>query len=126
MQDYFYIYISGMVLTNTGITFSSHNLKQLKMLLGNFSVQHIPIKIIMQHLFFVSFLLHFASVKPGITGFFRQISKVKTVNFKRWIIQGIKLKYKHFLLPVFFHKIRCDIFADATFLLRDYLNTNKT
>jgi len=30
MQDYSYIYVSGMVLTNTGITPHSHNTKQLK------------------------------------------------------------------------------------------------
>ena len=30
MQDYSYIYVSGMVLSNPGITPSSHNLKQLK------------------------------------------------------------------------------------------------
>ena len=30
MQDYSCIYVSGMVLTNTGITPGSHNLKQLK------------------------------------------------------------------------------------------------
>tara|TARA_B100000929_G_C15356921_1_gene369615 strand:- start:152 stop:457 length:306 start_codon:yes stop_codon:yes gene_type:complete len=30
MQDYTYIYVTGMVLTNTVITPRSHNLKQLK------------------------------------------------------------------------------------------------
>jgi len=30
MQDYSYIFVPGMVLTNTGITPHSHNLKQLK------------------------------------------------------------------------------------------------
>jgi len=30
MQDYSYIYVTGMVLTNTVITPRSHNLKQLK------------------------------------------------------------------------------------------------
>ena len=30
VQDYSYIYVSGMVLTNPGITPSSHNSKQLK------------------------------------------------------------------------------------------------
>ena len=30
MKDYPTLYVSGMVLTNTGITPSSHNLKQLK------------------------------------------------------------------------------------------------
>ena len=61
MQDYSYIFISGMVLTNTGITPSSHNLKQLKNASGQFPVHHIPIIIRMQHLFFrilsVSFCL---------------------------------------------------------------------
>jgi len=30
MQDYSYIFVSGMELTNTEITLGSHNLKQLK------------------------------------------------------------------------------------------------
>ena len=42
MQDYSYIYVSDMVLTNTGITPSSHNTKQLRNAPGHFSVQHIP------------------------------------------------------------------------------------
>ena len=37
MQDYSRIYISGMVLTNTGITPHSHNLKQFKNAPGMFS-----------------------------------------------------------------------------------------
>jgi len=54
MQDYSYIYVPGMVLTNTGITLSSLNFKQLKNASGQFSVQHIPTIIRMQHLFFTS------------------------------------------------------------------------
>ena len=57
MQDYSYIYVSGMVLTNTGINPSSHNLKQLKNASGQFPVQHIPTIIRMQH-----FFLHILSV----------------------------------------------------------------
>ena len=67
MQDYSYIYVPGMVLTNTGITAHSHNLKQLKNASGQFPVQHIPIIIRMQHLFFASCLLRFASVKSALT-----------------------------------------------------------
>ena len=52
MQDYSYIYASGMVLTNTEITPSSHNLKQLKNASGQFSVDRIPTIIKMQQLFF--------------------------------------------------------------------------
>ena len=37
MQDYSYIYVSGMVLTNTEITPRSHNLKQLKNAPGLFA-----------------------------------------------------------------------------------------
>ena len=70
MQDYSYIYVPGTVLTNPGITPSSHNLKQLKNASGQFSVQHIPIKIRMQHLFFASCLFSFASVNSALTGFF--------------------------------------------------------
>jgi len=80
MQDYSYIYVSDMVLTNTGSTTGSHNLKQLKNAPGQFPVHHIPTIIRMQHLFFTSCLFRFASVKFAITGFLLQISKVKTVN----------------------------------------------
>ena len=38
MQDYSYIYVSGMVLTNIEITPRSHNLKQLKNASGQFPV----------------------------------------------------------------------------------------
>ena len=82
MQDYSYISVSVMVLTNTGITPSSHNLKQLKNASGQFSVQHIPTIIRMQHFFFASCLFRFASVKFAVTGFLLRISKVKTVNIK--------------------------------------------
>ena len=82
MQDYSYIYVSGMVLTNTGITPSSHNTKQLKNASGQFSVQRIPIKSRIQHLFFASCLFRFASVKSVIVGFLLRISKVKTVNIE--------------------------------------------
>ena len=37
MQDYSYIFVPGMVLTNTGITPHSHNLKQFKNAPGMFS-----------------------------------------------------------------------------------------
>ena len=82
MKDYPYICVPGMVLTNTGITPSSHNFKQLKNAPGHFSVQHIPIKNRIQHFFNTSCLLHFASVKSAITGFLLRISKVKTVNIE--------------------------------------------
>jgi len=80
MQDYSYISVSVMVLTNTGITPSSHNLKQLKNASGQFSVQDIPITSSMQHFFYTSCLFRFASVKFAKTGFLLRISKVKTVN----------------------------------------------
>ena len=82
MQDYSYIYVSGKVLTNTGITPHSHNLKQLKNASRQFPVKHIPIKSRLQHLFFASCLFRFASVKSALTGFLRRISKVKTVNIE--------------------------------------------
>ena len=82
MQDYYYNYVSGMVLINTGITPHSHNFKQLKNASGQFSVQHIPIIIRMQHLFLASCLFRFASVNFAITGFLLRISKVKTVNIE--------------------------------------------
>ncbi len=70
MQDYSYIYVSGMVLTNTEITPRSHNLKQLKNASGQFSREYIPVKSRIQHLFFASCLFRFASVKSALTGFF--------------------------------------------------------
>ena len=45
MQDYSYIFVSGMMLTNTEITPGSHNLKQLINASGQFSVQDMPITI---------------------------------------------------------------------------------
>ena len=39
MQDYSYIYVSGMVLTNTIITYGSHNTKQLKNAPGLFTLK---------------------------------------------------------------------------------------
>ena len=82
MQDYYYNYVSGTVLTNTGFTPCSHNLKQLENAFRQFSVQHIPTIIRMQHFFYTSCLLRFASVKSAITGFLHRVSKVKTVNIE--------------------------------------------
>ena len=42
MQDCSYIYVPGLVLSNPGITPSSHITKQLKNASGHFPVQHIP------------------------------------------------------------------------------------
>ena len=82
MQDYPYICVPGMELTNTEITPGSHNFKQLKNASGQFPVQNIPTIIRMQHFFYTSCLFRFASVKFAITGFLRRISKVKTVNIE--------------------------------------------
>ena len=84
MQDYSYIYVSGMVITNTAITPNSYNLKQLKNASGHFPVQRIPIKSRIQHIFFASCLFRFASVKSVIVGFLLRISKVKTVKIEHW------------------------------------------
>jgi hypothetical protein len=67
MQYYYNTYVSGMVKTNTKITPRSHNLKQLKNAPGQFSVQHIPTIIRMQHFFFASCLFRFASLKSALT-----------------------------------------------------------
>jgi hypothetical protein len=82
MQDYSYIYVPGMVLSNLGITPRSHNLKQLKNAPRQFPVQRIPIKRRMQHFFYTSCLFRFASVKFAKTGFLLWISEVKTVNIE--------------------------------------------
>jgi hypothetical protein len=67
MQDYSYICVPGMVLSNTEITPRSHNLKQLKNAPVQFPAQRIPIKSIIQHFFYTSCLHHFASVKSALT-----------------------------------------------------------
>ena len=67
MQDYSYLAVSGKVLTNTGITPHSHNLKQLKNASRQFPVKHIPIKSRLQHLFLASCLFRFAPVKSALT-----------------------------------------------------------
>ena len=66
-MDYSYIYVTGMVLTDTEITPSSHNFKQLKNAFGQFPMKCIHIKFRLQHLFFVSSLLSFTSVKSALT-----------------------------------------------------------
>ena len=81
MQDYSYIYLPGMVLSNPGITPRSHNLKQLINAPGLFTQRkYITVKSRIQYLFFTSCMFRFASVKSAITGLLRLISKVKTVN----------------------------------------------
>ena len=71
MQDYSYIYVSSMVLTNTGITTSSRNLKQLKNASGQFFPEIIlQLKSECNNFFFTSCLFRFASVKFAITGFY--------------------------------------------------------
>ena len=70
--------------------------------------------------FFASCLFRFASVKFAKTGFLLRISEAKTVNIKRRIIQGIKLKYKHFLLPVFFLKYSKHFCWKITFIRLSY------
>jgi len=62
MQNNSYIYVSGMVLTNTGITPSSHITKQLKNAPGSFHEEYIPVISRVQHFFFASCLFRFASV----------------------------------------------------------------
>jgi len=70
MQDYSYIFVPGMVLTNTGITPHSHNLKQFKNAPGMFSQRVYSVKSEVQHLIFASCLFRFASVKSALTGFY--------------------------------------------------------
>jgi hypothetical protein len=82
MQDYSYIYVSGMVLTNTEITPHSHNTKQLKNAPGHFFLKVYSYKKQNATLFFRILSFCFASVKSAITGFLRRISKVKTVNIE--------------------------------------------
>ena len=63
MQDYSYIYKSGMVLTNTEITSGSHNLKQLKNASGHFSVTAYTYNNLNTTLIFRILSFCFASVK---------------------------------------------------------------
>ncbi len=72
-------------------------------------------------------------VKEECNTYFRILSvlfffcKICNIRILRWInkinieyrkIQGIKLKYKHFLLPVIFAKNTPDIFAEKLPLIR--------
>ena len=82
MQKHFYIYVPVTVLTNTGITPSFHNLKQLKNAPGLFTQKVYSYKNQNTTLIFASCLFRFASVKFAITGFLRRTSKVKTVNIE--------------------------------------------
>jgi len=81
MQDYSYICVQVLVLTNTRITPYSHYLKQLKNASGHFPESIFLLKA-EYNTFFASCLFRFASVKFAITGFLRRISKVKTVNIE--------------------------------------------
>jgi len=68
MQDYSYIFVLGMVLTNTEITPHFHVIQNsAKMLPGSIRGEYIPNKSRMQHLFFESCLFRFASVKSALT-----------------------------------------------------------
>ena len=82
MQDYSYIYVPVIVLTNTGFTPCSHNTKQRRNASGQFL--RVGYSYYKQNttLFFASCLFRFASVKSTITRFLLRISKVKTVNLE--------------------------------------------
>jgi len=67
MQDYSYIYVSGMVVTNTVITPRSHNLKKLKNAPGQFYQTVYSYLKLNATLFFASCLFRFASVKSALT-----------------------------------------------------------
>ena len=82
MQDYSYIYVSGMVLTNTGITPSSHNFKQLKNAPGHFFLKVYSYKKQNATLIFRILSVSFCSCKICINRILRRISKVKTVNIE--------------------------------------------
>jgi len=67
MHDYSYIYVSGMVLTNTAITPHLHNLKQLRNASGQFFRTSYTYKKQNTTLFFAPCLFRFASVKSALT-----------------------------------------------------------
>ena len=69
MQDYSYNYVSGMVLTNTGITPSSHNTKQLRNASGLFTQKVYTYKNQNTTLIFRILSFCFASVESVITEF---------------------------------------------------------
>ena len=69
MQDYSYICVPGMVLTKTGITPHSHNLKQLKNAPVYFFLKVYSYKMQNTTLIFASCLFRFASVKFAKIGF---------------------------------------------------------
>ena len=76
MQDYSYIYVSGMVLTNTGITPSSHNFKQLKNAPGHFFLEVYSYKKQNATLFFRILSVSFCFCKVCNNNTFRNIAEV--------------------------------------------------
>ena len=83
MEDYSYIFLSVMVLTNTGSTPGSHNLKQLKNTSGgSFTEEYITVKSIIQHFFYTSCLFRYVFSKICINRILPRISKVKTVKIE--------------------------------------------
>ena len=67
MQDYSYIYVSGLVLTNTVIPPRSHNLKQLKNAPRKFSQRVYSCQKQNATLIFRILAFGFASVKSALT-----------------------------------------------------------
>ena len=67
MQDYSYIFVSGMMLIITGITPGSHNLKQLKNAPGHFFLKVYSCLKQSATLIFRILSLCFASVKSALT-----------------------------------------------------------
>jgi hypothetical protein len=70
MQDYSYIYVPGMVLSNPEITPRSHNLKQLKNAPLYFFLKVYSYKMQNTTLIFRILSFRFTSVKSALTGFF--------------------------------------------------------
>ena len=83
MQDYSYIYVSGMVLTNTGTTPSSHNTKQRRNAPGQFSQRVYTCLKQSATLIFRILSVSFCSCKICINNTFRDIAEV-SISRRGW------------------------------------------
>ena len=112
MQVYSYILLSVMVLTNTGITPSSHNLKQLKNASGQFSVHRIPTIIRMQQLFFRILTVSFCFCKVCNNWILLLDKQNQNSQHRALKNPGNKIEVQAFSFTCIFYLNTPDIFAE--------------
>jgi len=102
MQDYSYIYLTGMLLTNTGITPIQIIQNAYR---GIFLYNVYLLKTECNTFFYTSCLLRYAFSKIYFNRILRRISKVKTVNKEHWKrTESNQMKFKHFFNKLHFKK----------------------